>query len=361
MWLEKCHRIPAGGGSREYEYAVAMHEGDWHRGADIYRRWFEEEMGPCELPQWLREADGWFALAFQNHAAKFLSLPEWYEHARWYGLNYLQCWGQANVPRGNCCPTYYFPSPHFGTPEEFAAGNKAVRDAGGHIGYYFHSNALNRFNLSTPWIHTRIDRSKIPSYLQPPSYDFWFRNALVGPDGKLPGPPDYTRFRQLKEAGRHVNDFPKVVPWSPEWRNYVEFWAVWQYAAQWSVDAFYFDVLGVSHSSESFSPIRGENGEGLWGKGQQDLVRNVLEKSRPYAPDAVASGEGCGDSYGRFAFHMVSGFDKSPGSARSCWWRRRQERKGYWPVRICAAAPGMTGSSYHSRILGPKRGVQRSR
>ncbi|MDP6361382.1 MAG: DUF6259 domain-containing protein, partial [Planctomycetota bacterium] len=312
MWLEKAHRIRARFGRAQYDYSVAIHEGDWHRGADLYRHWFYENMGRAEHPDWLRNADGWLAFMIMNSAAPFKTLPKWYDIGRWHGMNFLQCWGQANKPVGNCCPTYYYPSPFFGTVEEFAAANKAVRDAGGHIGYYFHSQSLNRFNLSMPWIHTEIDRKLIPRYLQPPTYDFFFRNALVGPDGKMPGPPNYKAFWQRKNAGKHANDFPRIVPWSDEWQNYIEFWAVWQYAAQWHADTFYFDVMGVSHSRESFNPMRDENGEGLTGQGMLNLVRNVLTKSKPYAPEAVASGEGCADSYGRLGFHMVSGFAKSP-------------------------------------------------
>jgi len=312
LMLEKCNRIRARGFEATYDFAVGVHEGDWHRGADIYRTWFHKTLGTASLPRWFAESDGYLALHIQNYAAKFKTLPQWFEQARWMGLNHLQCWGQSNGPRGNCCPTYYYPCPAYGTVEEFAAANKAIRDAGGHIGYYFHSQAINRLNLSRARIHSYFDREQIPPHLQPPPFDFYFRVARIGPDGKFPGPPSYISMRKRFAIGKHANDFARVVMWAPAWQAYVQFWTVWQYAAQWNVDCFYFDVLGASDARESFNPYRAENGEGYHGMGQMGIVTEVIQKGKPYVPEPGIIGEGCCDSYGRLAAHMISGFDKSP-------------------------------------------------
>jgi len=312
MWMEKCNRIRARGFEARYEFAVAVHKGDWHRGADLYREWFHKTLGTAQLPEWFANSDGYLAFGIPNHVAKFNTLPKWYQVARWMGYTHLQCWGQSNGPRGNCCPTYYYPSPFYGTPKDFAAANKAIRDAGGHVGYYFHSQAINRLNMSRDLVHSAIDRKVIPDYLKPPTYDFYFRIAQVGPDGKLPGPPNYHGMAARHAIGKHANDFPKVVMWAKEWQAYLQFWAVWMYAAQWNVDCFYFDVLGASAARESFNPYRGDNGEGYHGMGQIGIVTEVIQKGKPYIPEPGILGEGCCDTYGRMAAHMISGFDKFP-------------------------------------------------
>ena len=49
LMLEKCNRIRARGFEAAYEFAVALHEGDWHRGADLYRAWFHKTLGTASL------------------------------------------------------------------------------------------------------------------------------------------------------------------------------------------------------------------------------------------------------------------------------------------------------------------------
>ena len=59
LGLRKYAYIPPGGSWVSAPYVIGVHSGDWHWGADAYRCWAKSWMQKPDVPDWVKEADGW--------------------------------------------------------------------------------------------------------------------------------------------------------------------------------------------------------------------------------------------------------------------------------------------------------------
>ncbi|MGQ9629368.1 MAG: DUF6259 domain-containing protein [bacterium] len=75
------------------QFMVSPHEGDWHRGADKYRTWFESWAEKIDPPQWLRYSNGWFhtmgRLSDGTTMNEIEEIPQIHREAKEHGLNII--------------------------------------------------------------------------------------------------------------------------------------------------------------------------------------------------------------------------------------------------------------------------------
>ena len=126
------------------ESVLAVHEGDWHAGADRYRAWAESWMQPPDVPQWMHEANGWVLMGVQN-GIEFRRIPDVFRSAQWMGIDYLHVQGQgidnmwfdSEGNRKSHPMTFLYPSPKFGTPEQLKSAVDAIHAEDGHVMFYY--------------------------------------------------------------------------------------------------------------------------------------------------------------------------------------------------------------------------------
>jgi len=260
-------------------FAVGIHPGDWHWGADAYRAWARANHKPYSGPEWVRkECDGWFGT---GGPVPYDTYPKMLEDAKWLGLDYLQIWSQMleNVGPNKTRKMYYpflFPDPDRGGEAGIAKAVQDVRKAGGHIGFYH--------NVWT-W-DSEMDKgleqwkSQLPADVKIPQWWGDFRkSASVFPDGS-------------REAGNHFNGYSGMCQSSKAYQDYVVSWIVDRYVKRYGVDTWYFDSMPVTMFAASRVCFSDEHGpcqpHGV-GRGCLELMRRVSEAARPTTHLAMTS------------------------------------------------------------------------
>ena len=260
-------------------FVVGIHEGDWHWAADRYREWAHAHHRPYTGPDWVREdCDGWLGT---GGPIPYSEYPGMLEDARWLGLNYLQIWSEMleNVGPDKTRKGYYcflLPDPDRGGEAEMAKSVRAVRESGGHIGFYH--------NVWT-WdseIEKGLEqwRDYIPPDVKIPRWwgDFR-RSASVFPDGS-------------RQAGNFMDGYSGMCPASEAYQDYILSWVVDRYVKLYGADTWYFDSMPVTMFGASrvcFSDEHGHSQPHGIGRGCLELLRRVTDAARPYTNLAITT------------------------------------------------------------------------
>ncbi len=123
------------GAFRSGPIALQVHEGDWHHGSDLYRRWFDRSFPVARQPDWLRNEMAWQSVIISNSedviVHRFNELPKLAADARKYGVTTFEIlgWDMGGIDRGY---PQYRPDPRLGTPQEFRDALAAIRALGVH-------------------------------------------------------------------------------------------------------------------------------------------------------------------------------------------------------------------------------------
>ncbi len=293
------------------EAVLAVHQGDWHASADRYRAWAQSWMRRPDLPQWIREADGWVLMGVQN-GIPFRRIPDIFRSAQWMGLEYLHVqgegidnmWFDAQGKRRFHALSYLYPSPRFGTPEELKAAVRKVHEMGGHVMFYF---LYERWTPS----HSISDdfgtgkRSDVPTEYQPPGLDFYYDNALVERPGTKPPTEHPFMAQRIMCLG------------SPGWQEWMRHWAIDVYAKQYGADGFYWDVMGRTGPFRCFNQRHNHEGQNAWAAGCAKVLERVIREGRAINSDYSSAIEGCSDILGQWnGFHLMSGATMTPNVFR---------------------------------------------
>lgn len=80
------------------EFILSLHQGDWHVGADKYREWAGSWMKSCDIPNWVREVNGYILPTLKQQSGRitrdYSDLPEMCKEAiNKLGINLLYPWG----------------------------------------------------------------------------------------------------------------------------------------------------------------------------------------------------------------------------------------------------------------------------
>ena len=298
MIFEKRHSVPPGR-TAEFCYRTAVHPGDWHQAADLYRAWAEKHIGKPDLPQWLRESNGLYANSVQwRGKSAFSLLPGLYLDAAAGGLDGIVSWGQQSYPKGPCGDGFYYPSPCFGSAEELRAANLAIRKAGGHSGFYQWMNWNEKYESSSSVAFGKIRKKELPADLlyQPPG--FTQRNQVIQENGK-------PHFFTLKSMLGHKNYL--ICPQSAEHRKYLEYYSE-LYARDFLSSGFYMDE-GLSQARPCFNLRHGHFGNGSCGREMAENLRRITLSGRKYDPDFFVTPEVVNCLSGQYGAHFVGVFE----------------------------------------------------
>jgi hypothetical protein len=111
-------------------------QGNWHQGADIYRRWFNTWFKRPVQPAWLSETQLWYNLQFNSAEdslrTSFKDLPRRVLQAAKAGVTAVQLigWNDGGQDRNNPC---HDPDPRLGTRQEFKDAIARIEAMGVHV------------------------------------------------------------------------------------------------------------------------------------------------------------------------------------------------------------------------------------
>ncbi|MCZ7644173.1 MAG: hypothetical protein M5U26_02650 [Planctomycetota bacterium] len=332
--LRKHDCVAARGGKAEWEYAVAVHPGDWHWVADRYREWAVKSFKRPPYPEWFAKSDGFYNHGFQNTGMKFKDMGRLADNARRIGLIHVQNWGQFTGPGGGCCGPYWQPSPRYGTLDEFKRGIADVQAKGCKIGFFFLHDRLDLFDALGSHIYGINPKSSYPPGTEFPSHEFFLKHQYVGnPDGQPSAYPlseeqwaEYNRKVAAHEADPKEESAPRrwhpVDQSAPEWWEYMRHWAIDKYVEEWGADGHYYDVLGCGGARESYDLRKGHHGHGLWGVSKLGIPRATVESAKARGhKDYFLLMEGMCDTPGQWTAGMISGL----------YYRHSETMRYTWP------------------------------
>jgi uncharacterized protein DUF6259 len=134
------------------DFAIGVHQGDWHRGAEIYRRFFDSTNRKIKsLPEFMRDSPGvmcHYDFKWQNGVVThhFRDIPELHTQSLADGFNELVIAGWNVNGFDNSYPEFR-PDPDLGSEEELISAVKTVKKGGGKL--FFYVNAYS-FDDSSP-------------------------------------------------------------------------------------------------------------------------------------------------------------------------------------------------------------------
>ena len=296
--------------------SLAVLDGDWRAGSDLYRTWFYQTHGKADLPRWITHGVGWVAnfihhdrpVAFHGGRDIQIDTP-W-----WFGTDHFQIWGHG--PILTCCPNYYYPDPGRGGEAEFKKFIATLHRYGLRTGTYFHGHAINPYFTVADGFRG-IDKDSLPPELQPPSHE-WYEKYRNIPEPNAPAfEIDPKAVDIVENQGGGVETygrFPRVfrdLNWGPEYRNYISFW-VNRYLTQYKTQIPYLDVWSFRPKHLEYNPLIGF-GDGRQAQRMKIFYDWLVERGREVVGDDFAfTFEGYTDIWSRHGIGMLSNFRRQP-------------------------------------------------
>lgn len=234
---------------------VALHEGDWHWGADEYRAWrnaLGDKTPRRHRPEWFERSPGLVAhydFKYQGGGIvhRFRDIPALLAQAREMGLNHLLISGWNFDGFDHGFPQYR-PDPELGTEEELREAVHQVREMGGHLAFY---------------INSRLCNTKYPDRAE-----LIRSSALMHRDGSL----------QIERYGAGDLEFACLCNQSTAWRN--EFVGVVDYLTHTiGADSMYLDQLAMGAGQLCYHPEHTEHAgnPAQWNLGYRKMLAQMRE------------------------------------------------------------------------------------
>jgi len=223
---------------------LAVHAGDWHTAADLYRAWFRKTFKTMEPPKWLRDADGYVMSGGPSY--EFADFPRVIENAKAIGIDYVQLWSE--MTGGDMSyHAFAFPNPYMGTEEELKQAIAELHEKRGHIGVY-----LN-FNTGDPLLGTFVRQprlaQKIPKHIPRPALDYmkdnWIQQSLMSHAGS------YSTWNTIVPG--YLDGYWNTCPASKKWTDFYYYWVIEKWAKEYQLDVWYLDSCPVSRGSPCFA------------------------------------------------------------------------------------------------------------
>lgn len=263
---------------------ATLHEGDWHRGADLYRAFRLRQGYPAaRRPPWLDRSPGLVAhydFKYQNGGIvhRFRDIPRLLAEARDLGLNHLLF---AGWHRGgfDCGFPLYEPDEDLGSPHELETGVRSILDSGGHVTFYLNARLAN--------LETDAADGFIPD------------NAVILQDGTL----------QIESYGRQDIRFAAMCNQSPGWPARLKE-AVRHILDKLGGDGVYLDQVSMAPTCTCCASSHG-HGHDEWNQGYRSLLSDMIRQREAAHPDDPVPIfiEGVSDAYGNLCSgQLVSTF-----------------------------------------------------
>ncbi|HHY82798.1 MAG TPA: hypothetical protein GX505_08995 [Clostridiales bacterium] len=113
--------------------ALDSFTGDWHKGADLYKKWRNSWMTPAQAPDWVNEPHAWQQIHINSPEdelrMKFKDLPDVARVCKKHGVAAIQLvgWNDGGQDQGN--PSHS-PDPRLGTFDELKEAIRECQDLG---------------------------------------------------------------------------------------------------------------------------------------------------------------------------------------------------------------------------------------
>ncbi len=269
--LAASFAVRVGAGER-YESApvvTALHTGDWHVGADIYRAFRRPTLPPMrEHPDWMLSSPGLHAhYDFKYQSGEIVhtyrDIPRLAREAKAMGLHHmlLSGWHKDGFDRGFPCYVY---DSDLGTEAEFAEGVKAALALGVHVSLYMNLRLFNNV----------YDTGEVADM------------AVVNEDGSI------------RAEGYGSLRFSLMCPNSQGWQDRIA--ASVAYATEkYGVDGIYFDQLGTAMCFCFNRAHKHGDRFDAWYRGYEELLTRVSREYREKHGEPLSlMGEMVCDRYG---------------------------------------------------------------
>lgn len=273
-------------------YRLALHAGDWHAGADLYRRWADSWMDAPVFPAWLRNCDAYLGpdgasgrvfSRYATHAAPLL---------QWMGINYVQQW--AGTADGEFCGLHPGLNPRFGRIADARKAHDDCRKLGIHYTYYINDQGWYPGFTTTDHIGY-IPKALFLDGVQTEPADFFDKWGLRTFGGSL---TDYGAGVGYTNADR------AMCVASIGWQGHFVNWLGKIRPGDYHADGSYIDQAACL-----FNYCYGEDhGHGkqhaAWGLGNYQMMKRVTTEAKRRDPDAVLGMEGVTDVQAPYAWGL---------------------------------------------------------
>ncbi len=326
--VTRKHRI-ASGSSRTDTFVLSAFKGTWHKGADLYRKFFYSVYPVNNYRPWLRNSDGWLQGGAAGHAGlmkQYESYSEFqrdFQRAAFLSIDYIQMWGSTF---NGACPSYYLPRLDKGGEKLFASEMKYWRDLGGYIGHYYFANGISPYYLLTD-VYFGVPWSEYPAEYRPPSFDWYVKNREYISDGANVDEADLrektARINEVHRRkqivrGNYEESLTGYMPMS--WRNgsFAGFLRKWIsiYVNQYNCNTAYLDTFAFRNDLADFNPYMKLNGEGDKPVFKMAFLDELIPAMRKKEPEFCALTEGIADVFGTHLYFLLSGFARDPNIFR---------------------------------------------
>ena len=245
---------------------IALHEGDWHDGADIYRQAHNDIK--TEKPSWWKDSVSLVAhydFKYQNGGIvhHFKDIPSIVDQAKSLNTDHILISGWHTDGFDNGFPEY-FADKDLGTEKELAEGlNYAARN-NIKVSFYINSRIANR-----KFVHLK---------------EFIDSNVVVRHDGS----------QEIESYGDKSLSFATMCAGSEDWQNRII--EAIQYVVDLGATGVYLDQLGMAaprtcHNPEHNHPVDG------WCDGYRDVIKQARSIRAKNGDKISIIIEGCSDIY----------------------------------------------------------------
>lgn len=292
--LSPCERILVRPGKSWTSgiYRIAVTGGDWHQGADIYRKYVvKKELKSCKVPQYVK----WLVDAWCGQNSNSLPVYGW-DAISPTGFKLMAANRQMlDGADSGYCGLYPYLCLTWGSSREFSQKLAVRRALGG-----FYTPYLN-FYLWAPGYgyYSRIgtfSKTRLPKNIWIPGNDFYTRNTIYSFTG------DYAHLKKSRFAQT------EMAIASRGWRKWLMYWT--EKYLDWGADGMYYDQLNFI-SPDAGLPGRlyhGFDTYGNWMPATLDALAKIKKASLAKDPYYTSSGEFANDVYGQYLdLRMTSG------------------------------------------------------
>jgi len=276
------------------EFVFRVHEGDWHRGAKLYRQWFMQHFPFDKSKSWLRRQSAWFtSIIYQPEdriVADFDTYARWCAEAQPFGINTFELigWHKGGLERGY---PEYVPEEKIGGRDGFRRAIASVHKQGGRILAFVNYNILDSATdlykeKLRPFTHQ-------DSFGATPNWMAWGESTLLARKGLC--------------VRRHL--LSSIVP--PIEKMLEDYFVD---VAKDGADGLQIDKLLVSNLLD-FNPLNTRKPDEALNQGLVDGIARVYDKCRAVNPEFRLAGEALVDRlvpYIDVYYRAVGGFSISP-------------------------------------------------
>jgi len=164
------------------DFVIGVHEGDWHRGADIYRAFYRSNCPPArKAPEFIRQSPGMvchYDFKWQNGDInhRYNDIPLIYEEAEKHHFHNIMIAGWNTGGFDSMYPNFR-PDPALGTEAELIKAVSAVKEKGGNVFFYINAYSYDKASpdyeeFGLKWAVRKIDGGTMDVQ--------WGKNILSG-------------------------------------------------------------------------------------------------------------------------------------------------------------------------------------